>query len=92
MKLPIKTRILELAIEWDHPFTAEDMQKILAKEYDGERTTALKEVDKQLEMYSRVAMMKVVDVAMNSQNELQVTYVVTGAGKDSKKYIPTDHD
>lgn len=92
MKLPIKTRILELAIEWDRPFTAEDMQEILIKEYSGERTTALKEIDKQLEMYSRVGVMKTVEVKLDTQNQLQVAYMVTDAGKDSKKYIPAVHD
>ena len=39
MKLPIKTRILEYAIENDKPFTAEEISGVMKKEYEGEKTS-----------------------------------------------------
>ena len=88
MKLPIKTRILEWAIEKNAPFTTKDVASYLSKEYPGERTTTAKQIDKQLEMFSRVGMMKAVDVALDEADKLQVTYQITKTGRETEKYIP----
>ena len=37
MKLPIKTRILEMAIEKDGPFTSRELSEVLKKEYNNEK-------------------------------------------------------
>lgn len=88
MKLPIKTRILEYAIEKDGPFTCKEMSKDLSKEYNGEKTTTFKNIEKQLENYCRVGFIKGADPSVDSEGELQVMYHVTKAGKESLKYIP----
>ena len=86
--IPIKTRMLELAIEWEKPFTAKEMAEVLKKEYNGERTTDVKEVDKQLEMYVRVDMLKSTNVEIDENDELVVWYQITDIGKEGAKYIP----
>lgn len=87
MKLPIKTRILEYAIEKDAPFTGQELSKILAPEYNNEKTTSVKNIEKQLDMYNRVAFLDVKDVD-EKDGELIVTYQITNSGKKALKYIP----
>ncbi len=87
MKLPIKTRILEYAIEKDAPFTGQELSEILKAEYRNEKTASLKNVEKQLDMYNRVSFLAVKDVA-EKDDELVVTYQITGSGKEALKYIP----
>ncbi len=87
MKLPIKTRILEYAVEKDAPFTGLEVSEALKKEYNGERTTSVKNIEKQLDMYNRVAFLDVKDVKL-ADGELIVTYQITEEGKKSAKYIP----
>ena len=87
MTLPIKTRILEYAIEKDAPFTNQELSDILKVEYNNEKTTSLKNVEKQLDMYNRVAFLSVKDVA-EKDGELIVTYQITNSGKEALKYIP----
>ena len=86
--LPIKTRILQLAIEWNRPFTAAEMADVLKKEYNNEGTTAVKEVDKQLEMYCRVNMLVGVHFEFDKDDNLIVSYQITDTGERAKKYIP----
>ncbi len=87
MKLPIKTRILEYAIEKNDIFTAQELSKVLKEEYNGEKTTSVKNIEKQLDMYSRVAFLETKDVYLED-DELVVAYRITKIGKDSLKYIP----
>lgn len=88
MNLPIKTRILEWAIEKDTPFTAKELSMVLQREYNGERTTTVKNIEKQLDMYCRVNFMEVRDTALDDKEELVVTYTITDEGKKSIKYVP----
>lgn len=88
MKLPIKTRILEYAIEKNEPFTSRQICEDLGKEYLGERTAKQKGIDKQLDMYCRVGFLETEDVALDGDEELVVSYKITDAGKKSEKYIP----
>ena len=43
MKLPIKTRILEFAIERNKPFKAEELSEVLRVEYNGEKNNFFRE-------------------------------------------------
>lgn len=88
MKLPIKTRILEFAIEKNSPFTAAELSEVLRKEYNGEKTTTLKNVQGQLETFCRVNFMKAQDIDLDGSGELLVSYMITENGKQSAKYIP----
>lgn len=90
MKLPIKTRILEYAIEHNEPFTADELSKILEKEYPGEKTCSPKNITKQLDTYCGIGIMDAVDVSFDKGNpeELVVKFAVTEFGKGCEKYIP----
>lgn len=88
MKLPIKTRILEYAIEKNAPFTAEELSEVLSREYAGEKTCQPKNIMKQLDTYCGIGVMDAADVSFGENNELVVTFVVTDYGKSCKKYIP----
>ena len=89
MKLPIKTRILEWAIERDDAFDARELSEILQVEYNGERTTTVEKIEQQLDMYCRVNFMEAADTRLDENNELLVTYKITDIGKKSVKYIPS---
>ena len=84
MKLPIKTRILEYAVEKDAPFTAQELSEVLKSEYNNEKTTSVKNVEKQLDMYNRVGFLSVKDIE-KKDGELVVSYQITNSGKDSVK-------
>lgn len=88
MKLPIKARILELAIEKDGPFTSKEFSQILEKEYRGEKTTTVKNVDKQLDMYCRVGFLTAENVEVGKDGQIDITYMITETGKKNLKYIP----
>ena len=88
MKLPIKTRILEFAIEINESFTAEELSKLLQQEYNGEKTASIPQVEKQLDMYARVGFLKAKDVSLDDAGELKVYYEIAEAGKYAEKYIP----
>ena len=87
MKLPIKTRILEYAVEKDAPFTAQELSEVLKSEYNNEKTTSVKNIEKQLDMYNRVGFLSVKDIE-KKDGELVVSYQITNSEKDSVKYIP----
>lgn len=93
MKLPIKTRILEYAIEYNKPFTAKELSAILQKEYPGEKTCNVKNIAKQLDTYCGIGVMNAVEVSFDENNpdNLIVTFAVTEAGKYYQKYIPKQH-
>ena len=88
MKLPIKTRILEYVITKDDLLTAQELSETLKKEYGKERTTSIKNIEKQLDMYARVGFLKEQDVHFDENKNVVVTYKVTEAGKKNIKYIP----
>ena len=88
MNLPIKTRILEWAIQKAAPFTAKELSEVLQREYKGERTTTIKNIEKQLDMYCRVNFMEVQDTDVDEKEDLIVTYKITEEGKKSIKYVP----
>ena len=83
MKLPIKTRILEK----DGPFTSKELSEVLKVEYNNEKTTTIKEIEKQLDMYCRVGFLDDEKVDLEG-DQLIVTYRITETGKNSLKYIP----
>lgn len=88
MKLPIKTRILEYAIEHDKLFTAKEISDVMIQEYNGEKTSRIKNVEKLLNTYCGVGVMDAVDVVFGENNELVATYKMTDFGKKYEKYIP----
>jgi DNA-binding PadR family transcriptional regulator len=88
MKLPIKTRILEWAIDKDGPFTAREISDELNVEYNGEKTTTVKNIEKQIETYCRVGFIESIESCLDENGDLAITYQVTDSGKKELKYIP----
>ncbi len=88
MKLPIKTRILEMAIEKNGPFTSRELSEVLKKEYNNEKTTTVENIDKQIQAYCRVGFINDDEVRLGQDNEPEVLYRITETGKNSLKYIP----
>ncbi len=86
-KLPIKTRILEWCIENDRPITAKQLSKILAEEYQHEKTTTIPNIEKQMLCYCRVGMLDPVGLD-ESSDPPYIQYQITEAGKEEAKYIP----
>lgn len=88
MKLPIKTRLLEYALEENKPFTAKCASEKMMKEYPGEKTAELKWITGLLEGYCGVGVLRASDIEYNDIGELEVKYIVTGFGKKYEKMIP----
>ena len=89
MKLPIKARILEYALEKNDTFTAKEVAESLKKEYKGERTTSLKSIQGIIDTYCGVGIMKAAEIQMAADGVgLAISYEVTGYGKTCKKMIP----
>ncbi|MGI6093885.1 MAG: hypothetical protein ACOYBL_00480 [Lachnospiraceae bacterium] len=83
MKLPIKTRVLEYAIEMDGCFRKEEIAKAMEAEYQGERTTTVKNIEKIIRTYCGVGIMRASDIALTEDGKLDITYEVTEFGKRS---------
>ena len=88
MKLPIKSRVLEYAILRDAPFTAEEVAQVLQQEYKGERTASAKNIEKIINTYCGVGIMKAATIEMAQGNNLKITYQVTDFGKSCEKMLP----
>ncbi|HIU26225.1 MAG TPA: hypothetical protein IAC50_07020 [Candidatus Copromorpha excrementigallinarum] len=88
MKLPLKTRILEYAIEENKPLSAEEITEALKKEYEGERFCNYKNIDTLLDAYCGVGVMKATDMYFDDKGKLVVKYQVTKFGKDYERLIP----
>lgn len=93
-KLPLKTRILQYAIEKDAPFTIEELQKEMSKEYPGERFCNEKYIDRLVLSCCGVKVMEPIDINYDDNNNLQISYQITNFGKSYKKMIPgnPEHD
>lgn len=88
MRLPIKTRVLEYAIIKSSTFSAEEVARALETEYRGERTTSVKNIEKIIQTYCGVGIMKAAVIEMDDREVLKITYEVTDYGKSCKKMIP----
>lgn len=88
MKLPIKARILEYAIEQKKPFTASEIAEALQTEYPGEKTSSQKKIEKTLNTYCGVGVLRTTDIQFDENQELIVWYEVTDFGKGYEKMIP----
>lgn len=88
MKLPIKTRILEYAIEQKCSFTAKQVADALKSEYKGERTSSDKNIENLLYTYCGVGVMQAANVTFDENHNLLVEYEVTDFGRSYEKLIP----
>lgn len=86
--LPLKTRILEYAINKDAPVTVDEITDALSKEYVGERFCNKKNIDKLIGTYCGVGVMEASKIEFDNNKQLDIEYVVTNFGKAYKRYIP----
>ena len=87
MKLPIKTRILQYAIQRDSAFTAKDVYNDLKDEYPGERFFNQKTVDDYVDSLIGVGFFDAAKLEFDENGELVIYCVVTEEGKSREKYM-----
>lgn len=87
MKLPLKTRILQYAIQKDDTFKLEDVMRDLAAEYPHERIFNEKQISEYLESFIGVGFLGAVEMKFNENGELSFVYQITDYGKSRQKYM-----
>lgn len=87
MQLPLKTRILEYAIDLDKDFIVDDVMSALASEYSGEKIFSRKQVEEYIDSYLGVGFLTAVKTEFDSRGELVVHCKITDYGLSRKKYI-----
>lgn len=92
MKLPIKARVLEYAIQKNAAFSALEMAGRFQMEYKNERTVSAKNIEKIIQVYCGVGIMKPEAMDLADNGELRITYVVTDYGRSCKKMLPGAED
>ncbi|MGN0732961.1 MAG: hypothetical protein ACI4LC_02165 [Emergencia sp.] len=88
MKLPIKTRILELALQKSDSFSADELAEVLKEEYRGEKTCETEMVEKTINTFCGVGVMKATDFSIDEEKKLNIRYIVTDFGRGYEKMIP----
>lgn len=87
MKLPLKTRILEYAIDCNTEFILQDVLDTLGPEYKGERLFNARQVEEYVDSYLGVGFLDSADMELDSKGGLLIRYKITDYGKERKKYI-----
>ena len=87
MQLPLKTRILQYAIQKNGAFTLHDVMTDLAGEYSGEKIFNTKQVKEYFDSFLGVGFFKVINMRFDEVGELLMTCEVTEYGKEREKYM-----
>ena len=88
MQLPLKTRILQYAIERGTEFSLNDVMKDLKKEYEGERIFNKKQIEEYFQYFVGVEFFTANRYDFDADGEI-VTYCrVTDYGRQRSKYLP----
>lgn len=85
--LPLKTRILQYAMEQEKGITIESVMEKLEPEYGGERIFNKKIVTDYVDSFLGVGFMKAETVAFNEAGQLCISCAITEYGKTRKKYL-----
>lgn len=88
MKLPLKVRLLEYAIERGTTFTVNDALEAIGPEYEGERFCNYKFMEKLMRLFLGVGVFKEGSYELDENDVLQVEYQITDFGKNYYKNIP----
>lgn len=88
MKLPLKVRILEYAIEKDSPFTIDEAMETISPEYEGERFCNYNFMEKLMRLFLGVNVLKEGHYELDENDNLHVEYQITDFGKGYYKNIP----
>lgn len=87
MQLPIKTRILQYAIQKDAEFTAADAYNDLKGEYPGERFFNPHTVEEYVESFLGVGFLNATRTEFDGAGELVIYCKITDYGKSRAKYM-----
>lgn len=85
--LPMKTRILEYAIQKDAGVTVDEVLTVLEPDYGTERMCSRKQVEEYLDSFLGVCFMDAAELELDERGNLQITYQLTDYGKSRKKYL-----
>lgn len=85
--LPLKTRILEYAIQQGTGITVDDVMTALQPEYGKERMFNRKQVEEYLDSFLGVCFMDAEKLELDEQGNLQITYQLTDYGRTRRKYL-----
>lgn len=85
--LPMKTRILEYAIQKDAGVTVDEVLTVLEPDYGAERMCNRKQVEEYLDSFLGVCFMNAAELDLDERGNLQITYQLTDYGKSRKKYL-----
>lgn len=86
-KLPMKTRILQYAIEKNDEFTLEEIQRVIEQEYRGEKLCNPKAIKEYYESFIGVGFFKTTKMDFDEAGELVMTCKVTADAIARKKYF-----
>lgn len=88
MQLPLKTRMLQYAIEKDGAiFNKDDVMKDLANEYPGERLFSEKQVAEYLDELLVVGFLKKEKTSFDENGSLLIDYSISDYGRSRAKYL-----
>lgn len=87
MKLPLKTRILQYALEHGGEFSVADLMAALEPAYQGEPMFNAKQVEEYCDSYLGVGFFVPTKHEFNEEGALQVWCKVTDYGKARGQYI-----
>ncbi len=87
MQLPIKTRILQYAIQLNSEFTASDAYRDLKSEYPGEKFFNPKTVEEYVESLLGVGFLSATRTEFDAQGKLLIYCKATDYGKSRSKYM-----
>lgn len=87
MKLPVKARILQYAIEQNGDFTTSDVLETLKREYLGEKMVNRKQVQEYIDSLLGVGFFKAASIEFDESHTLLLRYIVTDYGKSRSKYM-----
>ena len=87
MQLPIKTRILQYAIQLDDEFTAADAYRKLKDEYPSDRLFTMKTVEDYIDSLLGVGFLDATRTEFDGSGSLVIHGKVTGYGKSRAKYM-----
>ena len=87
MTLPLKTRILQYAIQHGREFTVNDLLNELQPEYGGEALFSTDQLEAYCDSYLAVGFFAPKKIQIDESGHLQVSCAVTDYGKSRGQYI-----
>lgn len=85
MQLPLKTRILQYAMQMQGDFTVKDIMNGIANEYRGERLFNEKLIDEYFQSFIGIGFFEQADLKFDEKGELVTICKVTDYAKDRAK-------